>query len=154
MLYDGFDNTSIPHHTHARDIPSSWIRAVRTSLTRCNPFVSTVLFLRTLRIQQPAQFGSASIIVQDSGCAEIAAVMCYENTLRSQISPRSLLISTVDNRAQSIPTVSRLWEPMAYPLLFPHGTLGWGLRPSVRDPVSVAVDTADSDAPTTQIWHY
>ena len=32
MLYDGFDNASIPHHTHARDIPSSWIRAVRTSL--------------------------------------------------------------------------------------------------------------------------
>jgi len=154
MLYDGFDNASIPHRAHARDIPSSWIRAMRTSLTRCNPFVSTILSLHALQVQEPLQFGSASIIVQDSGCAEIAAVMCYENTLRSQISPRSLLISTVDNHAQSIPTVSRLWEPMAYPLLFPHGTLGWGLRPLIHDPFLVAVDSADSDTPTTQIWHY
>lgn len=155
MLYDGFDNSSIPHHTQARDIPSSWIRAVQTSLSQYNPFASMVLSLRTLRLQQPLQFGSASIIVQDSGCTKIAAVMCYENTLRSQISPRSLLISTIDNRTQSIPTVSRLWEPMAYPLFFPHGTLGWGLRPSVRlDPSAIALDSTDSDAPTTQIWHY
>ena len=43
---------------------------------------------------------------------------------------------------------------MAYPLLFPHGTLGWGLRPLVRDPFSIILDGADSDTPTTQIWHY
>ena len=155
MLYDGFDNSSIPHHTQARDIPSSWIRAVQTSLSRHNPFASMVLSLRALRLQQPLQFGSASIIVQDSGCAEIAAVMCYENTLRSQISPRSLLISTTDNHTQSIPTTSRLWEPMAYPLFFPHGTLGWGLRPLIRlDPSAIALDSTEFDAPTTQIWHY
>ena len=80
--------------------------------------------------------------------------MCYENTLRSQISPGSLLISTVDNRTQSIPTISRLWEPMAYPLLFPHGTLGWGVRPSGETPLSITPGGTDSDAPTTQIWHY
>ena len=154
MLYDGFENSSIPHHTSARDIPSSWIRAVRTSLTLYNPFVSTVLSLRELRLQSPTQFASASILIQDSGCAEIAAVICYENTLRSQISPRNLLISTADNRNQTIKTVSRLWEPMAYPLLFPHGTLGWGLRPSVSDEFAITPDSADSDTPTTQIWHY
>ena len=154
MLYDGFEDASIPHRVHARDIPSSWIRAVRTSLTLYNPFASTVLSLGRLRRQSPNQFASASIILQDSGSAEIAAVMCYENTLRSQISPRNLLISTADNRPQTIPTVSRLWEPMAYPLLFPHGTLGWGLRPSVRDPFTIAFDGGDSDAPTTQIWYY
>ena len=127
MLYDGFKDSSIPHHTQARDVPSSWIQALRTSLTLHNPFVLTVISLRDLQLQQPLQFSTASIVVQDSGCAEIAAVMCYENTLRSQISPRSLLISTINNGAQSISTVSRLWEPMAYPLLFPHGSLGWGL---------------------------
>ena len=154
MLYDGFEDSSVPHRTHARDIPSSWIRAVRSSLTLYNPFASSVLSLGTLRHQSPNQFASASIIIQDSGSAEIAAVMCYENSLRSQISPRNLLISTVDNSPQTIPTVSRLWEPMAYPLLFPHGTLGWGLRPSVRDPFTIAFDGAGSDTPTTQIWHY
>ena len=154
MLYDGFDDSSIPHHTQARDVPSSWIQAVRLSLSQYNPFVSTVLSLQSLQLQQPTQFGSASIVVQDSGCAEIAAVMCYENTLRSQISPRSLLISTTNNHTQSIPTVSRLWEPLAYPLLFPHGTLGWGLWPSIQDPFSIVLDSANSDTPTTQIWHY
>jgi len=154
MLYDGFDDSSIPHLTHAQDIPLSWIQAVRMALIRCNAFTSTVLLLRTLQIQDPTQFGSASIVVRDSGCAEIAAVMCYENTLRLQISPRSLLISTVHNRTQSIPTVSRLWEPMVYPLLFPHGTLGWGIQPSGQDPLSITLGGTDSDAPTTQIWHY
>jgi len=118
-------------------------------------FVSTVLFLQSLQVREPLEFGSAFIVVQDPGCAEVAAVMCYENTLRSQISPRSLLISTVDNHPQTIHTVSRLWEPMAYPLLFPHGTLGWGLQPTVTDPLSaIALDGADSEAATTQIWHY
>ena len=155
MLYDGFEDSLIPHRTHTQVIPPSWIEAVRTSLTLYNPFVSNVLSLRTLRLQDPTQFNSASIVIQDSGNAEIAAVMCYENTLRSEIAPRSLLISTVDKRSQRIHTVSRLWEPMAYPLLFPHGTLGWGLRPlTPQDPFSIIVDDVDSDAATTQIWHY
>jgi hypothetical protein len=155
MLYDGFEDSSIPHHAQARIVPSSWIRAMRTVLTRDNPIASTVLSLRELQNEQPHQFGNASIVVQDSGCAEIAAVMCYENTLRSQISPRSLLISTINHGPQSIPTVSRLWEPMAYPLFFPHGTLGWGLRPSApRDPLAIILDNAECDTPTTQIWHY
>ena len=126
MLYDGFNDSSIPHHTHAQDIPSSWIQAIRTSLTQYNPFMSSVLSLQNLQLQQPLQFGTASIIIQDSGCAEIAAVMCYENTLRSAISPRSLLISTTDSCTQLISTVSQLWEPMAYPLFFPpwHSWMG------------------------------
>ena len=120
-----------------------------------NPFVSTVLFLQTLQIQDPLQFGSTSIVVQDPGCAEIAVVMCYENTLCSQISPRSLLISTVDDCPQQIHTVSQLWEPMVYPLLFPHGTLGWGLQPSGQDLLlAIVVDVADLDTTTTHIWHY
>lgn len=81
MLYAGFDNSSIPHHVQAQDIPSLWIQATQTSLSQCNPFISTVLSLWALQLQQPLQFGSASIIVWDSVYAEIAAVMCYENTL-------------------------------------------------------------------------
>ena len=44
---------------------------------------------------------------------------------------------------------------MAYPLLFPHGTLGWGLRPSApRSSLTIELDDTESDVPTTQIWHY
>jgi len=158
MLYDGFEDSAIPHRTQVRDVPSSWIRALRTSLTEHNPFASQVLSLYDLWLKRPDDFSIASIIVQDSGCAEIAAVMCYENSLRSQVSPRSLMISTTDGNPQHIPTVSRLWEPMAYPLFFPHGTLGWGIRSSGRrDQSGIIIDDtglAESDAPTTQIWHY
>ena len=154
MLYDGFEDSSIPHRMQAREVPLSWVHALRASLSQHNPFVSKVLSLRNLQIQDPGEFGSASIVVEDSGCAEIAAVMCYENTLRSEIRSRSLIISTINNRVQSIETVSRLWEPMAYPLLFPHGTLGWGIKPLTRDTFLIAPDGADSDAATTQIWHY
>ena len=82
--------------------------------------------------------------------------MCYENSLRSQISPRSLLISTTNDRNQSISTVSKLWEPLVYPLFFPHGTLGWGITPSRQEASSITLDDSagNSDIPTTQIWHY
>ena len=32
MLYDGFEDSSVPHPTHARDIPQPWIQAVRAAL--------------------------------------------------------------------------------------------------------------------------
>ena len=58
---------------------------------------------------------------------------------------------------QSISTISRLWEPLAYPLLFPHGTLGWGIYGAHDD---LGVDRTEemgeiaSDIPTRQIMHY
>ena len=52
----------------------------------------------------------------DSSCDEITTVMYYENTLCSTIIPWSFLIPTANNHTWSISVVSRLWEPMAYPL--------------------------------------
>jgi len=49
------------------------------------------------------------------------------NTAHSEIRPRHLVITRVNGHTQRIPSISRLWEPLAYPLFFPHGTLGWGL---------------------------
>ena len=155
MLYDGFEDSSIPHRAQARDVPLSWVRALRTALEQYNPFASRVLSLRNLQIRRPRQFGSAIIVVKDSGCAEIAVVMCYENTLRSEVTSRSLLISTMDDQQQTISTVNKLWEPMAYPLFFPHGTLGWGISTRRNDTLAIAgASSADSEASTTQIWHY
>ena len=68
MLYDGFEDLSMPHRSKTRDVPSSWVCAVRNALLEHNPFVSEVLSVHNLRAQQPHQFASASIVVQDSGC--------------------------------------------------------------------------------------
>ena len=119
MLYNGFEDSSIPSPTHARKVPKSWVRAVRRFLSEHNPFASKVLSLRNLQVQQPHEFGSTSIVVKDSGCAGIAAVMCLGITVRSEVTSRTLCISTTDNQEQSIPTVSKLWEPTVYPLFFP-----------------------------------
>ena len=66
------------------------------------------------------------MVVTDSG-KEIAAVISLNNTARNEVQPQYLVISRTDGHNQKIPTISHLWEPLAYPLLFPHGTLGWGL---------------------------
>lgn len=104
-------------------------------------------------MNNPDNFASASVIIRDTGAPEIAAIMCYDNTTLSEITPRSLMVSRQNGRDQYIPTVSRLWEPLAYPLLFPSGTLGWGLIGSTEN-TGEQYDASNFDAPTTQIWHY
>ena len=53
--------------------------------------------------------------------------MSFTNTVPSQIQSRSIVIARVNGRIQRVPVMSRLWEPLAYPLFFPSGSLGWGV---------------------------
>ena len=81
--------------------------------------------------------------------------MSYDNTSSSQIKARSLVISHSNRHTQKVPTLSRLWEPLAYSLLFPHGTLGWGLLGQASDVINAQHDAdVEHDVPTTQMWHY
>jgi hypothetical protein len=98
------------------------------------------------------------LCIRDTGADEIAAIMSYQNTLESEVAPRTMVIARRNGGNQSISTVSRLWEPLAYPSLFPHGTLGLvlpadhdALEGNVRadDAQDGGVDTPD--ATTTQI---
>jgi hypothetical protein len=114
MLYDGFEASSTPHQSQAEQLPALWIYALQTTLLRINPLASQLYFMHTLQAEH--RYPTASLILQDSGCREIAAVMRYENTIQSEISPRSLIISRKTERHQRIATVSRLWEPLVYPL--------------------------------------
>lgn len=56
---------------------------------------------------------------------------------------RRVTIRKSDSPSSSLPSTSRLWEPLAYPLLFLHGTLGWGAR-----------DNHDEDPSGSQMWYY
>jgi hypothetical protein len=98
---------------------------------------------------------SANIVLaENSRSQEIAAIMNYENTTTTQVQPRRLMIIDYTATESYVPTVSQLWEPLAYPLLFPHGKLGWGIN-SCFDGVDVDMDTAVDDShASTQIWHY
>jgi hypothetical protein len=82
--------------------------------------------------------------------------MNYSNTTNSEIGSRNILVIRKDGENQTISTISRLWEPLVYPLFYPHGTLGWGVVGSTADIEfgRTEGDTDDLDGATRQIMHY
>ena len=64
-----------------------------------------------------------------------------------------IVISHTNGQNQQITTVSCMWEPLSYPLLFSEGTLGWGVVDNHQSIVA-GVLSGDDDACITQIWHY
>ncbi|KAG8922276.1 hypothetical protein FRC01_014248 [Tulasnella sp. 417] len=146
LLYDGYLGENAPFGDWIASLPAAWTAAVAEALLNVNPLAQRLRFLST---HAPQQFPHAHISIRDSGVAEIAAIMVYDNTAEGEAGARQLVVSCRDGRNQSIPTVSQLWEPLAYPLLFPRGTLGRGLAGhGLRDE-----HWDDLDAPTSLIWH-
>lgn len=108
MLYDGFDDSRVPHSDHARQLPQAWIHSFRDCLLRVNVFTSEIHSLHQLQLHNPGQYLSATLIIQDSGTPEIAAIMCYDNTTLSDVHPRTLSVSRVDGRHQNVSIISRM----------------------------------------------
>jgi hypothetical protein len=150
MIYDRFNNNHIPHANLVQSIPMDWIDSLRTSLLHINPLTQCLMSLHNLRQNFP--HSEASLIIEDSGCQEIAAIMYYDNTTQHDVRPRSLTITSTLGSSQWIPTVSRLWEPLAYPVFFPSGTLGWGISNELSN--ANGNISHNSSVPTSQIWHY
>ena len=152
LLYDGNMQSvnEYPHERWSATIPAEWITAVCAVLIWVNPFVHHVHILGQLN---PVHCPNATLTLVDSGSAKIAAVMDYDNTTQDEVWACTIVISCTNGWNQWIMTVSHMWEPLSYLLLFPEGTLGWGV---VDDYWSIVagVLSGDGDACTTQIWHY
>jgi hypothetical protein len=112
MIYEGFNNNHIPHANLAQSIPTDWIDSLHTSLLHINPLTQCLMSLHDLHQNFP--HSKASLIIEDSGCQEIAAIMCYDNTTQYDVWPRSLIITSTLSSSQWIPTISCLWEPLTY----------------------------------------
>jgi hypothetical protein len=179
ILYDGFLAHAAPHRNWASLLPTEWIDAVRNALLRINLFVHALQSLGNL---PPAVCPTAYISLQDSGnTPEIAAILNYNNTTQSQVNPRKMIVVKHNGRNQTIAATSRFWEPLAYPLFFPHGTYGWGIpggnaitmsHGNHNDWHGIHLDVADNirgedvrnlnnvhggeggEVTTTQLWHY
>lgn len=124
ILYDGFQLNRTPFTGHVlEDLPLSWINTLKNSLERHNPFVQSLLRM-SLLVHNPQRH--AHIELLDSGAPEIAAIIRFDSTTLNDIAPRRLIIRKRNNTDQYITTTSYLWEPLSYPLFFPHGTSGWG----------------------------
>lgn len=106
-----------------------------------------------LQHNYPSEFDNTIVVIHNMGSSEIATIMCYDNTTLLDIYSRSLVVSCQDGEDQYVPMVSWLWEPLAYPLFFPSGILGWGLVGSIENPAE-GYTGMDFKAPATQIWHY
>ncbi|CDO69901.1 hypothetical protein BN946_scf184884.g60 [Trametes cinnabarina] len=154
LLYDGFLSSTAPHADLLPSLPAPWIDTVRSVLLRVNPFTQQ---LRILGQLDPSECPDAHLILDGNATTpELAAIMSYNNTALSEVNARRLVVSRTDSRNHTIPITSRLWEPLAYPLLFPHGTLGWGLPNSNLElgATTEGGQSANNDPETTQIWFY
>ena len=175
ILYDGFLTRLAPHQNWANALPEAWIEAVRTALINHNPFVAALQQMGQIPREQCP---TANVTLQDPGnTPEIAAIINYQNTTLSQVNARKLIVVRHDGHNQTVAATSRLWEPLAYPLLFPHGTLGWGIPggnatsfsrndeqnvPPLQDDNAVDIHANDiaenghgaGEVTTTQMWHY
>lgn len=127
---------------------------MRSTLSRCNPFIRQLCCLSQL---DATRCPEAHIILMDSpDTPEITTILRYSNTSRADVQPRHLVVSRINNVNSSLPVVSRLWEPLVYPLFFPHRTLGWGLSQVEADiaDIDIPPTVQSRDAETTQIWYY
>jgi hypothetical protein len=59
--------------------------------------------------------------------------MNFDNTTLGDVNTRKSTVVQHSGNYQTISTISRLWEPLVYPLFFPHSTLGWGIVGSQSD---------------------
>lgn len=98
---------------------------------------------------------SLSLVVNNTGpSSEIAALISFENTAMSDVSGRRSVVSRHNNTTYTVSNRSCLWEPLAYPLFFPHAILGWGVVGAVSDIDCNIPQPANTDNTTTQMWHY
>jgi Helitron helicase-like domain at N-terminus len=131
FLYDEAERTSTAMRLK---IPLALTERVRLGLGRINPYVEYARLLERSNIiedeenQQPISQSSAPIALElrtNVASGEIAAIIHTSNF--GNVSPRSVLLWKHGNdQPEFLSILSEHYEPLQYPLLFPHGTLGWG----------------------------
>ena len=103
----------------------SWIHAVKQDLNDINPYVHHLhQFSSTWSYNAHAT--TALELSDITATGDFAAIMHANNS--TDVRPRSVVVwHNSQNNPSFIPIFSRHYEPLQYPVLFPHGNLGWGL---------------------------
>lgn len=127
-----FDEHDREQEAHKWDVPLSWVEAVRSDLNDVNPYLAHVRNFTDTCNQNQNMPDATLELLDDTSSADFAAVIHASNSTRVQ--PRSILIwNKTDNDPTFVPIFNRHYEPLQYPLLFPHGTPGWGLPSNPTD---------------------
>jgi hypothetical protein len=118
FLYD-----STGHHRQgaAQRLPEWWITMFKTGLQEVNPFVKKLQDAASHAGEAEFEVTLAHSVAND----ELAAVLNASNL--QSINPRRITYRAKGNdNHQYLSIFSAFYEPLQYPLLFPHGTYGWG----------------------------
>ncbi|KLO16110.1 hypothetical protein SCHPADRAFT_229625 [Schizopora paradoxa] len=111
------------------EVPSHWVQAVRQDLQRVNPYVHHLRNFSNV----PGDSSVALELQDHTATGEFAAILHTANTVDLQ--PRKILIwRNSKEQPTFIPITSRHYEPLQYPVLFPHGSPGWGLPSTYTGP--------------------
>jgi hypothetical protein len=120
FLYDSLDREREGEHFK---VPVDWTRAVEKDLNEVNPYVRHLRRFPTTDTERPTR---ALILSDVSSNGDFAAIFHADNS--TSIKPRTVVVwQNNDAEPTFVPIYSRHYEPLQYPLLFPHGSAGWGL---------------------------
>ena len=119
FLYDEREREDRAHHFN---VPLTWTNAFKSDLDRYNPYVRKLRLFNSI----PNSVTTGLELSEFSTGGDFAAIMHAANS--TAIEPRNIIIWRNRNAQPTfVPIFSRHYEPLQYPLLFPHGTPGWGL---------------------------
>ncbi|KZT44709.1 hypothetical protein CALCODRAFT_489134, partial [Calocera cornea HHB12733] len=105
-----------------RQVPPAFLPLVSNALERVNPYLHALAQFQDDEVPDTAVLE----LPEHAASGDFAAIMHSNNS--TIVSPRSILIWRLgDVQPSFISLFSRHYEPLQYPLLFPHGTPGWGL---------------------------
>ncbi|KAF3405665.1 ATP-dependent DNA helicase PIF1 [Penicillium rolfsii] len=135
-----FDESERDLRASDHNVPHDILYGIRDFLSLVNPYVRTLQHaVSQVRDQSVAL--AVELSIPPAG-GELAAVITTEN-LR-HVAPRQVVFyRRGGQQPQFVPALSCHYEPLQYPLLFPHGTRGWGF-----------LDESRKNIPCTQIQWY
>ncbi|CAG8641606.1 26675_t:CDS:2 [Racocetra persica] len=103
----------------SREIPDTWVSIIQSMLTCINPYVHSLQMLR-----DNSSSTALLELCENTSTGEVAAIIHANNT--TSLSPRSIIIwRHTDTAPKFVNILSSQYEPLQYPLFFPHGTPGW-----------------------------
>jgi hypothetical protein len=122
FLYDGAERQQ---QGKKYDVPHEWTAAVDTALQEVNPYLNQLRWFSTIPSEEPTALELSDV----SALGDFAAVLHAANS--TVIDPCAIVIwRNHDTCPTFVPIYSHHYEPLQYPVLFPHGSPGWGLKHS------------------------
>lgn len=117
-----YDESEQEEHGTQWAVNTKWLHCTRNALDRVNLYVGC---LRSFASVQNREC-TALELCQPTATGKFAAIAHIANS--NAIQPRSIVIwRDTDLEPSFINPLSPHYEPLQYPILFPHGTPGWGM---------------------------